>query len=214
MSMEVLLTLVYFAGWLLCYTTELLKIYMEPIVKSHRVAVGRARFLSIVVICIPPLLLPFIAQPRMAGAFGPASIAIGMVLMGIAIYIWTMYFLDYQRIMEAIGGFHQTESRYLITTGLYGKVRHPIYTGCFFTALGWCFIWRAVHGLLFMPVILVNIFIQIFIEEKYLGKEFGDEYARYRRRVPMLFPPYFVAVLAIVAAVLAISTVFGWMRIT
>lgn len=214
MSKETLLALIYFAGWLVCYTTELLKIYREPLVESHRLAVGRARFLSIIVICIPPLLLPFIAQPRMAGAFSPASIAIGIVLMGIAIYIWTMYFLGYRRIMEAIGGFHQTESKYLITTGLYGKVRHPIYTGCFFTALGWYFLWRALHGLLFMPVILANILIQIFLEEKYLSKEFGDEYARYRQKVPMLFPSYLVAVLAIVAAILAISIIFGWMRIT
>ncbi len=214
MSREVLLALIYLASWILCYATELLKIYREPMVKSYRAAVGRARFLSIVVICIPPLLLPFVAQPRMAGAFGPASIAIGIVLMGIAVYIWTMYFLDYRRIMEAIGGFHQTESKCLITTGLYGRARHPLYTGSFFTALGWCFIWRAVHGLLFMPVILVSFLIQIFLEEKYLGKEFGDEYVRYRQRVTMLFPPYLLAVLAIVAAILAISMIFGWMRIT
>ena len=214
MSKEILLAPFYFAGWLMCYATELLKIYREPVIKSHRASVGAVRVLGIILVCIPPLLLPFVVQPRMGGAFSPASIAIGMVLLGIAIYIWTMYFLDYRRIMEAIGGFHQTESKYLITTGPYGKARHPIYTGCFFTPLGWYFTWRDVHGLLFMPVILVNIFIQIFIEEKYLGKEFGDEYARYRRRVPMLFPPYFVAVLAIVAAVLAIPTVFGWMRIT
>ena len=100
MSEEILLGLIYFAGWLVCYATELLKIYREPMVKSHRVAVGRARFLSIVVICIPPLLLPFVVQPRMAGVFSPASIAIGIVLMGIAVYIWTIYFFDHRRIAE------------------------------------------------------------------------------------------------------------------
>jgi protein-S-isoprenylcysteine O-methyltransferase Ste14 len=171
------------------YVTELLKIYKEPTVSSHHVAVGRTRFLGIILCSIAPLLLAFVAQPRIKGMLGIASTAIGIALMGIGIYLWIIIlWLQAQDIMPALGDYHQTESSHLITTGIYAKVRNPIYTACFFTILGWYLIWRAVHGLLLMPVILIVILIGIFIEERYLTKKFSDEHKEYKRRVPMLFP--------------------------
>jgi hypothetical protein len=89
------------------------------------------------------------------------------------------------------------------------QVRNPIYTACFFTILGWYFIWRAVHGLLFMPIILAVILIGTFIEENYLSKTFGDEHREYKQRVPMLFPLPLLVVLIMVLAIVMISIIFG-----
>jgi protein-S-isoprenylcysteine O-methyltransferase Ste14 len=74
----------------------------------------------------------------------------------------------------------------LITNGLYRYVRHPLY------AAGLVFIW-------FSPVLTWNLLAMNFgltiyliigatFEERKLLREFGEAYAEYRRRTPMLIP--------------------------
>jgi methanethiol S-methyltransferase len=73
--------------------------------------------------------------------------------------------------------------------GFYRWVRHPLYT------FGLLFIWLT-------PMLTVNllalnigltlyIVIGIYFEERKLLQVFGQDYAEYRARTPMLFPPYF-----------------------
>jgi protein-S-isoprenylcysteine O-methyltransferase Ste14 len=74
----------------------------------------------------------------------------------------------------------------LVVTGLNGWVRHPLYTA------GLVFIWLS-------PVMTVNlltlnvgltlyIVIGAWLEERKLWREFGETYAEYRERTPMLVP--------------------------
>jgi protein-S-isoprenylcysteine O-methyltransferase Ste14 len=84
----------------------------------------------------------------------------------------------------AQGGPQQTPR--LITGGLYRLVRHPLYLG------GLVFIWASP----FMTRNLLVLFIAFslylvvgaHVEERKLIAEFGEEYARYRRRTPMFCP--------------------------
>jgi hypothetical protein len=85
--MEIFLILIFFLGILMWIETELLKIYRKSFVKSHRAAVGRTRTLGIILACIP-LLHPFVPQPRIVGIFGTVSTIIGILLLGIGIYLW------------------------------------------------------------------------------------------------------------------------------
>lgn len=76
----------------------------------------------------------------------------------------------------------------LVTTDLYRCLRHPhhLFIGVFMTSLGlaighiWSFLliampqWLWVFGFLFL------------VEEKELLEKFGEDYAEYRRKVPML----------------------------
>lgn len=77
----------------------------------------------------------------------------------------------------------------VVRRGPYGVVRHPIYTGLAIHSLGACL---ATGNLLFIVGTLAITF-PIFVaralaEERLLREEFGAEYERYAREVPMLVP--------------------------
>lgn len=208
MSIKIILIAIYLLGWLIIYITELLKTYRESFIRSHYVAVGAIRTFGILMAYPLLFLLAFVPQARLGGAFGIVSIAIGIALIGIAIYILTRFFLEWRNDLTALA-----ESRYLFATGLYGKSRHPTYVASFFLLWGWYFAWRAVYGLLSMPIILIAFLIEIFIEEKTMSRKFDNEHAKYRQRVPLLLPLPLSLAMIVVLGIVVISIIFGWVQI-
>lgn len=207
MSERIILLVICLLGWLIIYLTELLKAYRESFIRSHYVAIGAIRGLGIFMGFFLLFVLAFVPQARIGGKFGIVSIAIGIALIAIAAYMMTRFFLEWRKDLAAL-----SESRYLFTTGLYGKSRHPTYVSGIFLLWGWYSAWRAVYGLLSMPIILIAFFVEIFIEEKTLSRKFGDEHTAYRRRIPMLLPlPLFVTFI-VVLGIIVISIIFGWVQ--
>lgn len=74
----------------------------------------------------------------------------------------------------------------LVTDGLYRFTRHPLYTA------GLVFIW--LFPIMTCNLLALNLGLTIYIiigahfEERKLLSEFGEAYAEYRRRTPMLIP--------------------------
>lgn len=77
----------------------------------------------------------------------------------------------------------------LIQDGVYQWARHPSYFGFFWWALGTQMILLNPISFLLFTAILWNFFRQrIKMEEEYLIKFFGDDYIKFRNRVPVRIP--------------------------
>jgi protein-S-isoprenylcysteine O-methyltransferase Ste14 len=74
----------------------------------------------------------------------------------------------------------------LITNGLYGYVRHPLYTS------GLVIIWllpvMTARLLVIDLALTVYIVVGAFVEERKLRHKFGQEYIEYSRGTPMFIP--------------------------
>lgn len=76
----------------------------------------------------------------------------------------------------------------LVTTGLYGVIRHPSYLGLLVMSLGWALAFRSWAGVLLTFITLVPLIARICAEETLLHSWFGAEYDTYRRRTSRLIP--------------------------
>jgi protein-S-isoprenylcysteine O-methyltransferase Ste14 len=80
------------------------------------------------------------------------------------------------------------EEHRLLTSGLYRTIRHPSYTGMLLYLVGYVLVFRCWPGLLLVAGILAILFARMKSEEALLEREFGEEYASYRRRTWRLVP--------------------------
>jgi len=126
----------------------------------------RTFFLSVV-----PVLFLFVARPSLP------LFTLGCALAGFgeAIRVW------------AAGTIHKTKK--VTTAGPYARVRHPLYFGSFFVALGYCLMsghW--ISFVVIMPLFFLFHGAAIWMEERTLTQVFGEEYERYMRHVGRALP--------------------------
>lgn len=112
--------------------------------------------------------------------FGQLVAAVGEVVGVLSTDVWS-----FMGLRQLVSHPHLSDGK-LVVSGLYKYIRHPLYT------FGLLFIWLT-------PVMTVNmltvyigatiyIVIGAYFEEQKLCCEFGEEYAAYKAKTPMLFP--------------------------
>ena len=76
----------------------------------------------------------------------------------------------------------------LVTSGLYGFIRHPSYLGLLLNALGWALAFRSGVGVLLTAMLILPLLARIHAEERLLRTQFGGEYDVYCNRTSRLIP--------------------------
>lgn len=106
-----------------------------------------------------------------------------------------MAFLGIRQLMDKIkygkspDYLDEPERGELITTGLFGKMRHPLYT---FVMLVLICSPIMTYNLIYTLLIFgLYFWIGSIFEERNLIKRFGDDYKRYREEVPRFIPRIF-----------------------
>jgi protein-S-isoprenylcysteine O-methyltransferase Ste14 len=113
----------------------------------------------------------------------------GLVLAAYGVIVIRLSFRQFSK-REFIGLSASEENHVepLRTGGVLQHVRHPLYSGTILIVLGlWCFS-PTMANLVTAFAWIVYILIGIQLEEKKLLNLYGDEYRKYKERVPMLIP--------------------------
>jgi len=76
----------------------------------------------------------------------------------------------------------------LVTTGVYGTIRHPSYLGLLINSVGWALAFRSGLGVLIAASLLIPLIARIRAEECLLSAHFGAAYEAYRKRTWRLVP--------------------------
>ena len=76
----------------------------------------------------------------------------------------------------------------LVTSDVYGVIRHPSYLGLLVNSLGWALAFRSGVGVLLTALLLPPLLARIRAEERLLRTQFGDEYDAYCARTSRLVP--------------------------
>ncbi len=75
----------------------------------------------------------------------------------------------------------------LVTTGIYGLIRHPLYASVMAMGCSWALLWSSTIGVVLAIVLILYIHAKARYEEKLLHAAYPD-YAEYTQRVPRYLP--------------------------
>jgi protein-S-isoprenylcysteine O-methyltransferase Ste14 len=125
---------------------------------------------------------------QMQGAaydFGLVNL-IGVILIVLGVIIR-------RRVREALGrcfsyGLRTSEGHELVTSGIYGHIRHPAYAGNLLIWSGLPLVFSSLLGFLVMLLLVPPFLYRMRIEENMLLKRFGNRYLEYMKRSKRLIP--------------------------
>jgi methanethiol S-methyltransferase len=122
----------------------------------------------------------------------PGILRYALIYGSLLMFIWA-FFHDYDSLsffgIRQILNFGKTKSlkpsNEIKKSGLLGIIRHPMYLALLIYL--WCQISK-MSDIVVTVVLTVYILIGTILEEKKLVLEFGEEYIKYQKQVPMLIP--------------------------
>lgn len=101
-------------------------------------------------------------------------------ILGLALLVPGFLFLTIARINLGSAFSVRPQATKLVTTGLYSRIRNPIYVfGTIAIAGLFLYLDRPVYLLLLLPLIAIQIW-RARAESRVLEAQFGDDYRRYR----------------------------------
>lgn len=172
----------FFVYWRIAAASVKAEQKVEPV--STRVMRSALFICAILLLCLQSLPLPWlyrqILPPTFAGFWAGAVITVA----GILFAVWARRHIG-SNWSSRVTLKHDHQ---LITSGPYGIVRHPIYTGILTGFIGSAIAIGQVRGAVAFVLVLIALRLKWRLEEKWMRQQFGQTYADYSRRVPAVVP--------------------------
>lgn len=120
---------------------------------------------------------------------GPVVMLLGLALVAVGQLVRTAAMVQAGPSFNHVVQQKQKPEHALVTTGIYGSLRHPSYFGFFWWGLGTQLAMGNVVCLVAYAMVLWRFFsTRVRHEELFLVKFFGDEYVDYRKQVGTKIP--------------------------
>ncbi len=135
--------------------------------------------------------LPFVVAafllPGFDKRFGWSDVPLSIEIAGLILVMlgYVLFFIVLKANRFAARTVRIEEGQRIITTGPYAIVRHPMYFALIVYL--WCQTVRLMDVVV-NALLTLYVLIGTWLEERKLVLEFGEEYRRYQREVPMLVP--------------------------
>lgn len=169
--------------------TLLLRLDVQPFRKGKR-PVGRQRYLLPVIMLVGLALMTFLPYGDRRGVL-TFEAAAWLRWLGLGLYVAgsALAFAAVKTLGKQFSGYVTLQDEHrLVTTGVYGVIRHPIYLRALMVFLGVPLIFRSWLFLALLPLGGVFAAVRIRAEEKLLAEQFGAEFEAYRKRTWRLLP--------------------------
>lgn len=133
-----------------------------------------------------------LARRLLPGILDVALWGSGITLAGMLLGIWAK--MSHGWASHRIPSPHRSDTHKIeqnhqeICTGPHRMVRHPLYAGIILAALGTAIVYGRSECFAGVLVMTAGFWLQLQMEERSMLQQYGEEYARYRRKVRALIP--------------------------
>lgn len=143
-----------------------------------------AQGMSLILFAVLPTL-PMVERTRLSPSTQTGLTATAGLLGTIAVILIGKGLLDLGQSLTPLP--YPREDGQLVTTGIYGIVRHPLYGGIILAGLGWVLLTLSWSHCLCLLGIVVLLERKATLEEKWLEQKYSD-YVAYRQTAKKLVP--------------------------
>jgi len=116
------------------------------------------------------------------------GLAAVLVALGVGLEIWAVIELGWRRALDVSDQAPDPALPRLVFAGPFRLVRHPQSFGLLLVLAGAALIFRSPRMWLGAGLAVALVAAVAIRDDRELGRQFGEAYARYRRTVPLLLP--------------------------
>ncbi len=136
-----------------------------------------------------PYLIYMHTPSLIPGVLAIKILSLILFLTGLVLFSWTIYL--FQTLAKGTLA-PWTDKQKLVTSGPYQYCRNPMITGVVLILAGEALWFRSMSILIWTCVfIVINTCFFVFREEPFLEQKFGDEYKKYKSKIPRWIPNWY-----------------------
>ncbi len=182
--------------WLVCFVLQLaIRIPQTRRVRDNAILVDRkdrAEQLALLGMFTAMMFLPLLQLATGIFALADYALPVWAAIVGALVqlpFLWLFWRSHADLGMNWSPGLELRENHSLVTTGVYARIRHPMYAALWLSALAQpLLIQNWIAGVLAIPAIAALWVVRMPREEAMMRDKFGADYDAYCRRVGRLWP--------------------------